>query len=95
MESREIDKEIEEIKRFNLINCVLLYHATNVCTLGLELNEKISLCGIAENAIKRSLEKGLFPQNVCADDVREIFPDVEIPKSEWKNNFISKFCTVV
>lgn len=95
MESREIDKEIEEIKRFNLINCVMLYHVANGCTLGLELNEKIALCGITENAIKRSLEKGLFPKNVCTDDLREIFPDVEIPESEWKNNFISKFCTVV
>lgn len=91
----EIDKEIEEIKRFNLINCIMLYHVANSCTLGLELNEKIELYGIADNAIRRSLEKGLFPKNVCVDDLREIFPDVEIPKSEWKNNFISKFCTVV
>lgn len=95
MGSREIDKEIEEIKCFNLMNCILLYHAANGCTLGLESNEKITLYGIAENAIKRSLEKGLFPKNVCTDDLREIFPDVEIPESEWKNNFIRKFCTVV
>lgn len=95
MGSREIDKEIEEIKRFNLINCVMLYHVANGCALGLELDERIELCGIAKNAIKRSLEKGLFPQNVCVDYLREMFPDVEIPKSEWKNNFINKFCTVV
>lgn len=48
MGSREIDKEIEEIKRFNLINCVMLYHVANGCALGLELDERIELCGIAK-----------------------------------------------
>ena len=42
-------------------------------------------------------ESGKLPDKevICVDYLIEMFPDVEIPKSEWKNNFISKFCTVV
>lgn len=91
----KLDSMIDKIKERNLLKCILLKYISDTGMISLELNEHVYLEGIANNVIKRTIEKRLFPKRICESDLREIFPDVEIPQSVWKEKLMNKFVKVV
>lgn len=91
----KLDSMIDELMEFNLIKCVLLKYIANTGMVSLEMDKNLQIMAIAYNAIMRTIEKQLLPKRICESDLHKIFPDVEIPKSVWKENLMNKFVKVV
>lgn len=100
MKNEDIDKKIEEFKRYNLLGCIALKNIADVIgTLCLTLDEWCMLNQIADSAIKNLIEKEyLMPKGITKSDLRNMLPDGAIPESKisvWENNLMKKFSKVV